>query len=173
MKKLLTILVILLIASITNIANAIIDDTPNSVGLYWDTEANVVDGVNYEPFMTAYVIVTNPTFSTFKAVEMAVYAKIGNEILPMFQGCLYALTPDQALDPRYMTEEVDWYFEPAPEATIPGAMIVLPAEGAEFVELVSVAAYGQPVAKLNGTGVVPTKNVSWSEIKSLYRQNLL
>ena len=204
MKKPLIIFAILMIS---NVAGAIIVDTPNSVGLYWDTDANVVDGVNYSPFMEGYVLITNPTFATFKGVAMFAYAGVGDEELPMVSGIMvdvpdsygqivigvhvpnvvydlaspvptsqvfevFSITlalPEHGLDPRFTTEVVDWYFLPVLNSGIPGAMYVSPDRDEDYVELIPVAPYGKPVAKLNGTGVVENENTSWGGIKSLYR----
>ncbi len=92
MKKSAVILAILLI---TSNAFAIVDDTPNSVGFYWDAnyqnDADIVDGVMYAPYMMGRVIITNPTFDTFSGVELALYAREDGYNLPMDAGIIAAV----------------------------------------------------------------------------------
>jgi hypothetical protein len=66
MKKLVAILVLTLIASN---ASAILVDTPNNLGLYFDPSADTIQLYDHFMFTQMYLVITNPTFDAIKGLE--------------------------------------------------------------------------------------------------------
>ena len=72
MRKPIVMLLVLLIAVgvVVSGANAIVDQTPDAIGFYWDEKAEVVERDCYDPFMMGHFIITNPTFATFQGIQL-------------------------------------------------------------------------------------------------------
>lgn len=75
---------ILLLASLmfATTAFAVVDQDPNMLGLYFDLTAdtNCMDGVGQNDMVTAYVMLTNPTFDELFGFEFG-YDVLGNAVV--------------------------------------------------------------------------------------------
>lgn len=192
-KMLLLILSCLLLA---NVSYAVVDTSPNSMGFYFDLNADIFETTG-TPFSTTviYVILTNPSFDSLIGYQFA-YQVVGNHMIS--STTLHGIG---SIDTGYYAgNHIVWLG--APLSTSPATLLAtlkvlvmdqlpisfrlhgttpnaFPETDLPAVSLpggvnmsTGTSSYGsEPLinAYINGSGVVETEGASWDQVKSLYR----
>ena len=194
MKKVVAILMMSLFATS---AFAVVDDAVNSMGIYFDLNADVYEanGPMYVAF-NAYVIVTNPDFGALFGYEFG-YEVIGNcsvmgttlagtGPIDVGDNChIVGLAAPLATSPATVVTTLSVFpmsadpisFElkgALPNSIVGSNVPALLLEGDVIIPAGLSAGLTeegdtQICAYINGWGVVATDEASWDEVKSLYR----
>ena len=194
MKTIQATMVVLLMATC---AFAVVDPDPNSIGLYFDENADVtcLDGVALHELVTIFIILTRPTEDVIWGFELG-YDLVGDAL------CVHNEINDSGTCPT--TDDpgnIIWgFFSPLPtsEATILATQIYLNMDSElgpvtfhlhgsnpssvdpayptlllpDFELMVTgLSTTGGPSAQINGNcGVVAAERMSFDAVKSLYRE---
>jgi len=194
MKKVVAILMMSLFATS---AFAVVDDAVNSMGIYFDLDADVYEatGPQYVPF-NAYVMLTNPDFGGLFGYEfnfevigncsVTGVALSGTGPIDVGTGCyIVGLAAPLATSPATVLATISVFpmsadpisFElmgALPNSIVGSTVPALLLEGDAIIPAGLSAGLTeegdtQICAYYNGAGVVATDEASWDEVKSLYR----
>ncbi len=192
MKKLLVLLLGGLLAA--NVAFAVLDPDANSMGIYFDLNADVVEAVGpmFGQF-SAHVILTNPDFPALDGYEFG-YIMGGNSMV--MGTTLMGLGPSDfggfpgnhivALGGPMPTSPatnlctllilpmdllpIYFYLGGAQPNSIPGSILPAVFDGSVIMPIGLSTVWPNDVSAIyNGTGVVTTEQASWGGVKALYR----
>lgn len=193
MKKLVVLLMVIFVATS---AFAIVDEDPNSMGFYFDTEADetCVEGATAYSTHNMFLVLTNPDFDNLFGFE-AGFDVVGEaNILSLAFTNPQALNVGQTdnmivgfgspsvtspittvavLEVLYMSTAGDplefFMHGSTPSSIDPAYPVFLLADGVLIQGGMSVVA-GDPSAQINaGCTVVATESMSFDNVKSLYR----
>ncbi len=198
MNYLKTAIAVVLVFAVTG-AFAQVDPDHDGIGIYFDQGATTNSAVVAEGTVsvTAYLILTNPTFGG-NLVHWA--ARVSCDPNSPYQASIAGTVYNGTnIDIDNMPGSSHWSFEasvdqqppyPVSEITILAELLVYPATYSEPIYLFvtegpEYPAYGAeegwayyqpssgsldlPVAVINGDAPVPTENQSWGQLKSLFR----
>ncbi len=191
MKTTIALLLTMLMAAS---ALAIIDPDPNTMGLYFDEEANIVCATGVTPFsqVDLYLTLTSPTFDNLYGFEAGLTLEGEGLVLAVY------FSNPQALNVGDLTNLIVGFGAPTAttEATVVARWTILytsaTLEGLDFYlhgttpssldpmyptllladgELMSVATtvIEGPNASINGCPVIAVEEMSFDSVKSLYR----
>ncbi len=192
MKKLIVLLMVIFVATS---AFAIVDEDPNSMGFYFDTEADVpcVEGATAYSSHTMFLVMTNPDFDNLFGFE-AGYDIVGeanvlglaftnpqalnvgtpsNMIVGFGSPTVTSpITTVAVLEVLYMSttgDPLEFYLHgTTPSSIDPAYPVFLLADGVLLQGGMSVV--DGPTAQINGgCTVVATESMSFDNVKSLYR----
>lgn len=187
MSKLVVLMMFCLIVSS---AFAQIDADANSVGLYWDTAATIVEAP-LAPYQNLYIVLTNPTFDAIKGIELGIdwdetactafpmalpgtdWTNYGNNHQVIIGiGSAYPTSVATVMGtitfaipsaPVYLV--ISGLEEPSIEGIDP---VVVDGDDNMFQIGTSVGS-GNIAAMMGDTGVVDAESETWGGVKSLYR----
>lgn len=185
MKKLVVLLMLSVFASS---AFAVVDPDPNSLGIYFDMNADVFEAPL--GFTQAYLIVTNPAFDAIKGLECQVEwdeaaAAYYGMILPagalnvgdqhaviIGLGSALPTTAATVMATYTLMATAPTYFTVGSLAVNPSIAGDLPVvvDGDDNMFQIGLSAdVGNICAMIGDTGVVDSESETWGGVKSLYR----
>jgi hypothetical protein len=191
MKKMLLIMALVLLAA--NSALAIVDVTPNKMGLYWDNVGDTLCRYSVSTPTNLYLICTSPYFDTIEGFECGIdivgdYYILGAEfanpnaldVAAGFQNFIVGFgtpTNTQAatllvtLNILPTSDSLEFYLHESSPASIAGDYPVILGDG-ELRQMDVTSIYSGASAIMVPyvcEGVVATEEMSWESVKSLYR----
>ena len=188
MKKLVVLLMLSLFVSS---AFAAVDADANSLGFYWDLDANVVE-TNLDPYQDLYVILVNPDFDVIQGLEFAMdWDDAVVAAFPMmFPGgdwtnfgnahqVIIGIAAPYPTSAATLMGTLTLKFPSAPVYFRIGGLDSPSIEGCEspiaatndtnMFPIGTSVGNGNVAAMMGDTGVVPAESETWGGVKSLYR----
>jgi hypothetical protein len=197
MKKFLGSFLITFLAA--NVAFAIVDPDTNSMGIYFDGNADIYE-LETHPLIEVmvYIILTNPDFGTLLGYEFG-YQIVGNYVLVTYglwgTGIIdvgggpgnhivglsapFAMSPATVLCALMIavqdTNPIAFTLTGSIPNAIPGSQLPAVLLAGDIILPIGLSSGldsgGNPrvCAYINGTGVVATEQESWGNVKALYR----
>ncbi len=194
MKKL--VILVLACLLLANVAFAVVDPDTNSMGFYFDANADIFELAS-GPYITVQVnvILTNPDFGVLNGYEFGynivgnymlsgttlmgvgpidVGGSLGNHIvglgapMPTTPATILCILQVLLLD----TNPVAFTLFGAVPSSIPGSNLPAVLLAGDVITSIGTSSFvGDPLvnAYINGTGVVAVEEVSWGQVKSVYR----
>jgi hypothetical protein len=184
MKKLV---VLLMLSAFASSAFAVVDPDTNSLGIYFDTNADTYERAL--GFTQAYLIVTNPAFDAIKGLECKVdwdeaAANYYGMILPagalnvgdqhnviIGLGAAMPTTAATVMGTYTLMALAPTYFivGALDQPSIPGVLPVVVDGDDNMFQIGLSAGVGNVCAMIGDTGVVDSESETWGGVKSLYR----
>ena len=188
MKKLV---VLLMLGLFVSSAFAAVDPDANSVGFYWDTDANTTELAALLPYQSLYVVLVNPTFDGIKGLEFGIdwdpttntcfgfmmpaadWTNYGNNNQVIIGiAAAYPTTVTTVMGYFVMNATAPTYFtlRGLDSPSIEGDYPVVVDGNDEMYQIGCSVLPGEVAATIGVTGVVvDAESETWGGVKSLYR----